>query len=216
MLGSMAACLGALAATGTSALYPGAIQNQEKVFEPKIRPPALPEAVQLIEIKARRDSKPSEEAIKSEESFKAVRLNESFDGGEHWLKGASFKYKNHLDKEIVWMELDLIFPETVSSGYEMAFPIRRGRHPDLNETAKEPLSVKPGEEVTFTIDEAIYARLTRFVEKRHPISTINKVIVGISLIIFADNTGYNGASYYRRDPSDPKRWINVGVNPPNN
>jgi hypothetical protein len=212
----MAVCLGMLAAASSSASHPGVIQEQQKVFEPKKRPPALPEAVQLIEIKARRDSKSSEESKKPEETFKAVRLNESFEGGEHWLKGASFRFKNHLDKEIVWMELDLIFPETVTSGNEMAFPIRRGRHPDLNETAKEPLSVKPGEEVTFTIDEAIYARIVRFIEKRHHIPTINKVIVGIGLIIFADNTGYNGVNYYRRDPNDPKRWINVGVNPPSN
>ncbi len=215
-LGLTALAIGMYLATKASVQYAGISQEQEKIFEKKPRAD-VPEIVQLAEIKARRTSRDSEDEIKPKELIKSVKIGESFVGGEHWLKGVSFKLKNHSNKEIVSIRFDINFPETTSSGYEMSFPLQLGRRPGVpGYDSKEPLSVKPGEEILLTIDENTYARLTKFIEKRHPISSINKVTVGIGFIIFADLTGWDGGSYYRQDPSDPRRFNNIGYEPPNN
>ncbi len=215
-LGLAALSIGIYLAAKASVLHAGISQEQEKIFEKKPRA-RVPEIVQLAEIKARGASRDSEDEVKPKEVIKAVKMGESFEGEEHWLKGSSFRLKNHSNKEIVFIDLDLSFPETTSSGNEMAFPLKLGRRPGMPEyDSKEPLSVKPGEEVILTVDEDTYARLTRFIEKRQPISSINKVRVGIGFVIFADLTGWDGGSYYRQDPSDPRRFKNIGYEPPDN
>lgn len=136
------------------------------------------------------------------------------DQGEDWLKGVAFKLKNVSDKEIIYIDLSLDFPETQSSGQEMSFPITRGRRPGLRSMANEPFSAKPGEEFTITLGESQYQRLSRFIEERHPLSRINTVIVRIGFVIFSDGIAWGAGDYYRQDPNNPNNYISVGSQPP--
>lgn len=140
---------------------------------------------------------------------KTVRLGEQFDGGEEWLKSAALTVRNVSGKDIIFIEIDINFPETKSSGNEMSFPLRLGQRPGaLNNSA--PLLLQTNHEVTLSVTGMSYAELVRFIEHRHPISAINKAIIRVGFVIFADGTGWSGGTFYRQDPNNPNRYVPEG------
>ncbi|MEW6127376.1 MAG: hypothetical protein AB1757_10080 [Acidobacteriota bacterium] len=183
----------------TVSLYPPAKQP-EKVFE-RYRT-FRPEPVEVIEMKS---------------ADKSVSFGEKFAADDDWLKGATFRLKNNFDREIVYLNLYLSFPETLATGIGMLFTINQGRHPSTQgEYIKNvpPLSLKPGEEITFVLDEARYLNLIKFIETRQSISTINRVKVSIGFIGFADGLGWSTGEFMRQDPANPRRWVPVDSIPP--
>jgi hypothetical protein len=165
--------------------------------------------------------KPDEALLKQSPIFKVKDISRrpyiEIEAGKanDWLKGAAFKLKNLSGKAITYIELSLDFPETQSSGTEMSFRNTLGRRSGIN-TPAEPLFIMPGDEFSVTIDEGRYEGLTKFIEKRHPISDINVARVRIGFLIFEDNTGWAGGEYYRPDPNNPTTYLPVGPKPPNN
>lgn len=187
-------CCGMYVATSVPAWPSSLIQEEEKVFE-KLRP-SHPEPTEMVEIRTTK---------------KAVKLGEKFDEGDDWLNGATFKLKNTSGKEIVYVELDLNFPETTSSGNEMSFPLKLGRRPGESNSTRAPLLLKPGEDVGITLGEKKYEELTRFIETRQPISNLTKVRVSFGFVVFNDGTAWSAGNFYRQDPNNPKRYINLGT-----
>src|SRR3977135_4180462 len=57
---------------------------------------------------------------------RSVRLGEQFAAADDWLKTAELTVKNTSGKDIVFVEIELNFPETKSSGDEMSFPLCLG------------------------------------------------------------------------------------------
>lgn len=199
--GFAALFLGMYLAAHTTALYSSAISGQEKSFEK--RKGSMPGPVELVDIKMEQRS---------------VGLSEKFSAGEDWLKGVEFKLRNVSKKKIIYIELDLNFPETVTGGNEMSFRISLGKRPGSSLTnSKAALLVEEEEEISFVLDEAQYKRLTNFIEPRQPMSSINTVTMEIGFIIFSDGiTAWGAGNYYRQDPHDPNHYTNVGINPPDN
>jgi hypothetical protein len=109
-----------------------------------------------------------------------------------WLRGVTFKLKNVSEKAIVRIDLYLVFPETTSTGLQMAYSIVQGLRPGVENARGDPLLVKPGDEFSITVDERRYEGLIKFVEPRHPLSSINIAEVRIGFVYFDDNTGWGG------------------------
>ena len=195
-LGLGALCFGVLLSESISAW---GWQAPKKVFEAGADP--RPKPVKLVELRA---------------ANRPVRLGEKFEGASDWLHGATFKLRNDSGKEIVYLELDLNFPETAYTGSEMSFSIKAGRRPGGPGDLKEPLSVKPNGELVFSLDEKKYKELSDFVGKRHRLSEVNQVRVEVGFVVFGDGTAWGAGSYYRQDPANPNRYVPVGDTPPAN
>ncbi len=129
---------------------------------------------------------------------------------EHWFKGTTFYLKNNSDREVIHIQLDLIFPQTIASGHVIASQLRVGRWPGQPQTLHEPILLKPGDEIPFTLDDKKYASILKIIEKRQPVSTVTRVRVNIGFVIFSDGFGWGAGSYYRQDPNDPSRFENIG------
>lgn len=196
-IGSFALSVGMFLAITTSAWFPAGTFRQQKVFE--THAPLAPQIVQIMEISSK---------------TRKLSFGEAFSESGEWLKGTKFKVRNNSGREIVYLELRFDFPETTSSGNEMSFPVKMGLWPNLENQKGEPISIKSNEEVTVGLTEDIYSRLKKFIEHRQSILGINKAIVYLSLVIFSDGIGWNGAEYLRQDPSDPRRYLNIGAMPP--
>lgn len=194
----IAVSLGIFLSESTGAWPFPAAQNHGRVFE-KSRDPR-PKPVELVELRA---------------ANKVVKLGERFESEQDWLNGIAFKVRNSSGKEIVYLELDLNFPETANAGNEMSFPIKLGRRPGASTVLREPLSAKPGAELVVELDENKYRELARFVETRRAISDIHKVRPEIGFVVFSDGTAWGAGSYLRQDPKDPNHYINTGDTPPN-
>jgi len=195
--GILAVLLGIGVAETTLAWYKKSIQSQKKIEQFKgIRP----EPLQLIEIR---------------DKDKPLTLSKSFKGEDEWLKGMEFKLKNVFTKDIIYIELYLNFPETTSSGNEMAFPLRFGKNPETNEIKEVP-ALKPSEEITLKVDGDTFSRLNQFLEKRHLISSLTLLRVDFGFVVFSDHTAWQAGNYYTQDPVNPRHFINAGEIPPNN
>jgi hypothetical protein len=166
-------------------------QAREKTVE--TIPPIFNEPVKLVGVKV---------------GQKGVKFGEKFAGPHDWLKGASFRLKNVSGKSIVFIELDVNFPETRASGPEMSFRINLGRVPNINHQSA-PLSVLPGGELDVDIDDKRYGGLVKFVQERHSISDIGKARVEVGFVVFDDGMAWGAGSFYRQAPENPKRWLPI-------
>jgi hypothetical protein len=135
-----------------------------------------------------------------------VRFGEKITGEDDWLKSAELTIKNVSGKDIVFVEVDLNFPETKTSGDEMSFPLRFGSPPGLP-TGSPAMILRIDDEATLGLQGKRYEELVRFVEHRHSISTIGKVVVDVQLVIFADGTAWSRGTFRRRDPNNPNSYI---------
>jgi len=191
--------LGAFVALTTLAWFPIASQNNMKSIEK--RQLLRPEVVPIEEIKTKE---------------KPIRFGEEFQEGSDWLKGVKFRLKNKSGREIVYIELILSFPETSVTGNVMSYSVRLGKRPGGTIQTREPLRVRPDEDLTIILDEDKYANLKEFIELRQPISTLNKVTAYPGFIVFSDGIAWSGGEYQRQDPANPNRYVNIGPVPPNN
>lgn len=134
------------------------------------------------------------------------RLKEEFEESDDWPKRLSFEIQSVAAKPIVYIELNLNFPETRTTGNLMSFPIRLGVRRDLNfPRDNETLRLMPDEKVSISVARQ-YDQLAEFVERRTPMSTINKIQVEVGFIIFEDGTAWAG-EFLRPDPSKPGRYV---------
>jgi hypothetical protein len=145
-------------------------------------------------------------------SNKDVKLGEKLNANDDWLKGLALKFKNISGKDIIYIEIDLNFPETQASGYEMSFPLKLGHRPGTN-NANAPLRLKANAEMSIVLDDVKYDQLVKFIEHRHSISAINKALITNGVIIFADGTAWSGGIFYQQDPDNPNRYVPASTQP---
>jgi len=193
-------CIGA----STSGWYTASLQNQERVFETATSFRSGP--IELLRINRN---------IESIDKGKAIKIGEKFNGGEDWLRGTTFKLKNHANRQIIYLDLEINFPETTSSGDEMSFSIVLGRRPNAKNQTKEPLLLDPGEEMSVTVDDLTYEKLERFLQPRHNTSSLSRARLNIGFVIFNDGIAWGAGNYYRQNPNNPNHYINIGEKPPN-
>lgn len=156
------------------------------------------------------ESYPNEplEIVDIKAANKTVSLGEQFSGDDDWLKNASFKVKNVSGKDIIYIEIDLNFPETKASGSEMSYRLKLGHRPAAHDV-NPPLLLRTNEEAVLGLEGSRYEQLVKFLQERYPISAIRKASIRIGFVIFLDGTGWSGGLFHRRDPNNPNRYLPV-------
>jgi hypothetical protein len=143
------------------------------------------------------------------------QLNEKFDDDDDWLKKLSVQLENTSGKTIVYLQVNFNFPETKTSGNLMSYPIILGRKPGSQRVShNDPLLFLPGGTIEISLNEH-YNKLTKFIGTRHLPKLIRKAQLEIGFIVFEDGTGWSAGHFYRQDPNNPDRYINVGTSLPN-
>ena len=142
------------------------------------------------------------------------RFSEEFDESDDWLKRLSPEIESTAIKPITYLEINLKFPETRSSGNLMSYPITMGIRPNSTPSApaQKALHLMPGETLEITLDND-YDRLERFVGIRHSMNQIHRVQVEVGFIVFDDGTAWIVGDFFRPDPNNPRHYINVGPKP---
>lgn len=139
---------------------------------------------------------------------KRIRLGEGFIASDNWLENASFRVKNTSKKEIAYIEIDINFPETKSTGNEMSYRLKFGHRPAAPDSNRA-LFFKPDAETILELTVDKYSRLVKFVEERQQIATISKATIRIGFVIFTDGTGWAGGQFQQQDAKNPNRYIPV-------
>lgn len=141
-----------------------------------------------------------------------VRMSQGIDAAPDWLNGLEWKIKNISKKNILTIDLYLIFPTIqVRTGTMFVYPMRYGYDPKLppnydNSGFKEPL--KPGESVKFVISDTIFTSLKPLLESKIPLVDIRHLRIRFELIVFEDDTAWSIGEDMRRYPGS-LTWVPV-------
>jgi hypothetical protein len=143
---------------------------------------------------------------------KVVRPKEKFTEDSEWIKKTSLKLKNKSTKTVSYIQVNVDFPETATSGIMLQEQYFFGRHPVYNTPKnKQPLSLKPGESLDVSLAEE-FDRVKKMIESRHsPIGSISKILIRLRDIGFEDGTIYAAGAFFKKNPdaNSPNKWIQV-------
>lgn len=138
-----------------------------------------------------------------------IKFGESFDAEADWVKNLSFKLENISDKKILYIRVNVNFPETRLTGYMMSYQVSFGQRPDSKlKQINPPMLLKPGEILEVSLDKE-KDRIYNFVGERQPIELIREVELEMGFILFEDRTAWSVGSFMRQDPDNPDRYIPI-------
>lgn len=152
-----------------------------------------------------------------------------FDGDSDWLKNLTVTLKNVSDKPITYVALFLRFPETArdkpSRGLNLPSPTSTDRphgsglhqifigvDPD-RKFQRPKLRLAPSESLDIPLDTEFrdIATLLRLLDQ--PIEQVSQMEIEIHSALFDDGSLFEAGMMYRRDPTDPHRWVPIGSLP---
>jgi hypothetical protein len=140
----------------------------------------------------------------------AINLDDSFAGDDDWLKGIRFKVKNLSTSPIVYLEIKLYIPESVTGDYPFLIPITFGQMPsasdDLNALTTVANKLLRDNDVEVAFSEEHYKSIKQVLARAGVTKAISDVELRIGMVVFDDGTAWNEGHPMRRDPNNPDRW----------
>ena len=133
------------------------------------------------------------------------------DADDDWLAGFSLNVTNTTNKDIVFIELAFTFFEKeeklVRGRTPVTYPVFYGSPEGIfdGSTAAHPVRPKESVDVTFTAEE--HDKLKEILLNNNYPTTFRHVDVRIDRVVFADGLVWYKCYYFRRDPTDPNRFI---------
>ncbi|HKR60823.1 MAG TPA: hypothetical protein VJS64_13965, partial [Pyrinomonadaceae bacterium] len=141
-----------------------------------------------------------------------VRLRQSFNEGDDWLKGLSIIVENRSQVPVSHVGIDLLIerPQEQLGELPAFWKIVLGANPFWLKPEERASQVKvrtiqPGEKATVSLSDDSYKEMRAFLKKAGYLSSGEKVRVAISTIGFTDGSAWRGQLYYP-DPAAPDGW----------
>jgi hypothetical protein len=133
---------------------------------------------------------------------KKVDLGEEFIQPTEWLRDLEIEIKNTSGQVIEFLVIDLLFPETTSTGNVMSFPLRYGRSTSTAGTleAEQQAPIGPNRSITLSLDDNRLLRLQRFLETRHKVDSLTRLDIRILKVHFDNGRGWDSGIPTKRDP----------------
>jgi hypothetical protein len=135
-------------------------------------------------------------------------FKKDFDGYDDWMRGLAITFKNTSNKNIVYVRVFLLFPETEAAGPGMGFPLQFGRFPKKPSIGSYDNLLKPGEEMEIILTDDEHNRLQSFL-KSGSFNKVNRLRLFLESVIFEDDIMWFGGDLMRRDPDNPNRWLPI-------
>ena len=145
---------------------------------------------------------------------KEIKDKEAFSGGDDWLETLQFRVRNVSTKPITYLELNINFPETRSETSAMSSYVLRFGHKTPNQSLQKNLPLYIPVAATFDIRcSETYSSIKQFVEARKAMKNITQAELEVGWVMFEDKTAWAAGNFYKPDPTNPNRYINVGDTP---
>lgn len=138
-----------------------------------------------------------------------VKLNSIFTGRRNWLKGLKVKVRNVSDRPIVFAEVRLTVPKSGTMELPFGIVLRYGVLPPL-EPVPNPKHkpVPPGEVFKLTLPDHSFTGVMSYLAE-HGVTQVIDVTMTKLMVIYDDDSGWDGGSRMRRDRSQPYRWLSA-------
>ena len=141
-----------------------------------------------------------------------IGMSQGIDADLDWLDGLEWEIKNISKKNILTIDLYLIFPDIeIQTGKMFVYPMRYGYDPKLPDKYNQSgfkEALKPSESAKFAISNAKFTALKPLLESKIPLSEIRHLRIRFELIVFEDDTAWSLGEDMRRDPGN-MTWIPV-------
>lgn len=125
---------------------------------------------------------------------------------DDWLENLEFTIKNAYDKSIVYMNFDILFPETGVDRPMMVYQMDQGIHPtSFEEKLKlsQPFTLNPGDVFTFKLTDKKLNAIREFLNQGgFQLTNLNKATIRIDTIYFADETKWSQGNMYKLLPGE--------------
>jgi hypothetical protein len=133
---------------------------------------------------------------------------EEFDGDDDWLKGLVVHLKNTSNKNIIYINFHLSFPETDVGGPRMAESMTFGQYPEKPNVGSSDKVLKPGEELEISLTDKKHTDLYYFLRSRN-FHQVNSLQIALQFVIFEDDTAWAGGVPMKRDPFNWTSWVKI-------
>jgi len=178
--------------SGNANRQPLVQQSTEKTIEVK-EFPNKPLEVKDISVK--------EVNILSGQKINVRTLAES--GG--WLDDLKFTIKNKWNKQIIYIKIDLAFPETfLAAGRPiMIESMDIGNHPQAKLQVRKPLALNPGDIFIHTLTKQSLSEFKKYLEQEgFQLSDLNNAVILINDVFFNDGTVWVQGNWFRHNPNN--------------
>lgn len=126
----------------------------------------------------------------------------------------ALQVENISGKEIAYLDIRLMFPDSKLRGKQTSLPLRYGHIPVGNVQPESSASIRPGTKVNLPLPQDAYQGVKRLLlEQKRSSLDVNEVAATIGVVIFTDRTAWSRGLLHHPDPSNPLRWHVVGELP---
>lgn len=131
-----------------------------------------------------------------------INLNTPFEDDDvEWIRNLSFKLKNHSNKNVTYVGVNLFIPaETNNTIPGMVQQFRFGQHPNSPNSTNTPIMVKPHDAIDVSIPTGRYRSIKQFIETQ-PQVRVDRVMVKVYIVFFDDGTKWDNGDFYTPDPT---------------
>jgi hypothetical protein len=130
---------------------------------------------------------------------------------DDWMKGLTFKIQNLSDKTVTHFvfSLEFVRPKGHESELNHISSIFYGPSPSLTpppQTIDDQPPIQPGQSVDLSLDGSKYEGIAANLKTLN-FHVIRRVKLFIEVIDYSDGTRWVPNKLYKRDPSNPEKWI---------
>lgn len=143
---------------------------------------------------------------------RAAEFGKAFqDADDNWLEGFSLNVTNTTNKDIVFIELAFTFfgkeEKLASNRTPVTYPVFYGSPEGIFDGSTSAHPVRPNESIDVIFTDEEHDKLKEILLNSNYPTTFRHVDVRIDRVVFADGLVWYKSYYFRRDPSDPNRFI---------
>jgi hypothetical protein len=117
-----------------------------------------------------------------------VSLDEPMPARADWLNGLTLRVKNVSGRTIKRIAFDLDFPEVLSMGNRMSYPLHYGPLPIPGQPTPSDAEglVQPDAVVEIRLDGKRFDGLKKFLERRRPLDSLSRMNISFQYVHYAD------------------------------
>lgn len=140
-----------------------------------------------------------------------IQMNSRVIEGTDWMEGLSFKVKNISNKNVAYLALYFIFPETSVDQEDspIGYLFKYGSDPKVYGISIQEKPITPSQEIEFSVSGNTYEKIKKLIGLKTEPENINVLAIDVAMVVFDDDTSWAKGSFMRRDPNNPKKWIGI-------
>lgn len=144
---------------------------------------------------------------------KKIKLDQGFQHDsedENWLEGLELKLKNKSEKPVVFISIDLAFPETGNVAPMRVYDVNIGQRPGSPRQLANSIFIIPNDVIHYSLSNVELSNIKAFLSRGNfTLKGISKLEIRVTTVIFSDGMKWYEGEWFRPNPSVPSGYEKV-------